>query len=127
MKVNQIYENLKSLSTQSKDILTKESESQEQNTNKVQEFFQFLRIGIVGYNKLEFENIYGFQNIVKPIKDKAYNVTQQIKDKLEELDERIGQLRYYLMLINNSSEKQIQFQKVLAKFKDEVKFEIKCN
>ncbi len=125
MKVNEIYDNLQSLSTETRDILSKESESQEQNIDKVQEFFQFLSVEIVGQNKLEFENVYGFQNIVKSIKDKAYNVTQQIKDKLDELDERFGQLTNNLILISHSSEKQIQ--EVLAKFKHEVKFQIKFN
>ncbi len=127
MKVNEIYENLKSLSTQSRDILFKESESKEQNIEKVEEFFQFLRIEIVDYNKIEFENINGFQNIVKPIKDKAYNVTQQIKHKLEELDQKFEQLRNYSLRVCHSSEKQIQFQNVSNKFKDEVKFQIKFN
>jgi hypothetical protein len=125
LKVNEIYDNLQSLSTETRDILSKESESQEQNIDKVQEFFQFLSVEIVGQNKLEFENVYGFQNIVKSIKDKAYNVTQQIKDKLDELDERFGQLTNNLILISHSSEKQIQ--EVLAKFKHEVKFQIKFN
>ncbi len=122
MKVNQIRENLKSLSTETRDILSKE-----QNTYKVQEFLHSLRTERVGNKKVEFENINGFQNIVKPIKNKAYDVTQQIKDKLEELDQRFGQLTSNSMLVYNLSEKQIQFKTVLEKFKKEVKLKIKCN
>jgi len=122
LKVNQIRENLKSLSTETRDILSKE-----QNTDKVQEFLYSLRTERVGNKKVEFENINGFQNIVKPIKDKAYDVTQQIKDKLYELDQRFGQLTSNSMLVYNLSEKQIQFNKVLEKYKEEVKLKIKCN
>jgi hypothetical protein len=54
-------------------------------------------------------------------------VTQQIKHKLEELDQKFEQLRNYSLRVCHSSEKQIQFQNVLNKFKDEVKFQIKFN
>ncbi len=111
---------IKSLSSESSDILLKESESREQNNEKVKQFFQLLRVEIVGDRKDQFEDIYGFENIFQSIKDKAYNVTEQIQNKFEELG-RVGHKLDQIMQLYESSEEQLERKQVLEKFKDEVR------
>jgi len=120
LKVNQIFEKLQSLSSESSDILFNESEFPEPNKDKVREFFQSLRVETVSYDQYKFENIYGFQNIIKPIKDKAYNVTKEIKSRFDELDSKVAQQWDYFLQTYKSTQQQLRLPQAFGTLNEEV-------